>query len=408
MSHIKNQIAGTIGNLLESYDNALFSLLAPFIAPLFFEKDPLTALILTYGMLPLGFLTKPLGALCFGWIEMRFGKTKALSFSLLGMAITTSSFGFLPTCQTVGILAPYLLACIRMLQGFFIAGGKTGGAIFVLEHTKQVEKRGLLSSLYDASTLGGVLIASAAITYMSSKEILQTNWRFAFFAGGATAFICLFLRGKATDQAPLQKRQNPHFFSLLSQHKTPLVSIILASGFSHMTYQLAFTFMNGYLPLVTSLKESTIMQVNTAFLLLDMALLPCFGYLTYRVKKEKIMMLGAFGLALFSLPLLQLLNHASLGTSIAVRVCIIVFGIAFAAPYHAWAIEQTSPSHRYLILSLGSALGSQCIGAPTAALCLWLYKITNWSFAPAFYLALVGLSAGIILYKSSVKIKSTH
>jgi hypothetical protein len=31
-----HRLAGVIGNFLEHYDNALFGLLAPFIAPLFF------------------------------------------------------------------------------------------------------------------------------------------------------------------------------------------------------------------------------------------------------------------------------------------------------------------------------------------------------------------------------------
>jgi hypothetical protein len=45
----RHRLAGMLGNLLEHYDTALFGLLVPFIAPLFFaEKDPITALILTY------------------------------------------------------------------------------------------------------------------------------------------------------------------------------------------------------------------------------------------------------------------------------------------------------------------------------------------------------------------------
>ena len=49
-SEIKSdhRIAGFIGNILDHYDNALFGLLAPFLAPLFFAgQDPITALILT-------------------------------------------------------------------------------------------------------------------------------------------------------------------------------------------------------------------------------------------------------------------------------------------------------------------------------------------------------------------------
>ena len=132
----RDRLIAMVGNILEHYDHALFGLLAPFLAPLFFEeKDPLTALILTYGMLPFGILMRPLGSLFFGWIGDLFGRTRALFFSLLGMAAVTFAMGCLPTHVEVGYLAPLLLALGRILQNFFAAGESVGGAIYVLERT---------------------------------------------------------------------------------------------------------------------------------------------------------------------------------------------------------------------------------------------------------------------------------
>src|SRR3990167_5670084 len=146
---IRSRIAGVIGNALDHYDQALFALLAPFIASLFFDKqDPVTALILTYGMLPLGLLSRPLGSLFFGWIGDRFGRRQALSYSLFGMALVTLSIGCLPTSSQIGIWAPILLGCGRLIQNFFTAGETIGGAIFVLEQTPE-SQRSLASSFYD-------------------------------------------------------------------------------------------------------------------------------------------------------------------------------------------------------------------------------------------------------------------
>jgi MHS family proline/betaine transporter-like MFS transporter len=73
IASFRDRIAAVIGNLLEHYDKFLFGLIAPFIAPLFFEEsDPVVALLCTYGMLPLGFLMRPLGAIYFGWIGERY------------------------------------------------------------------------------------------------------------------------------------------------------------------------------------------------------------------------------------------------------------------------------------------------------------------------------------------------
>src|SRR5580692_11516409 len=132
---IRTRCIGIIGNIFEHYDNALFGLLAPFIASQFFEtSDPITALILTYGILPLGIVFRPIGSLFFGWIGDRYGRRQALCLSLTGMAIATISMGCLPTYATAGIVAPCLLALCRILQNFFASGENVGGAIFLLEH----------------------------------------------------------------------------------------------------------------------------------------------------------------------------------------------------------------------------------------------------------------------------------
>ena len=53
--------AGVVGNVLEWYDFALFGVLAPVIASLFFPSaDPLAGLISSYAVFAIGFLARPL------------------------------------------------------------------------------------------------------------------------------------------------------------------------------------------------------------------------------------------------------------------------------------------------------------------------------------------------------------
>lgn len=377
-----------VGNILEHYDNALFGLLAPFLAPLFFpDQTPLTALIMTYGMMPLGILTRPMGSLFFGWIGDAYGRRPALSLSLIGMAFVTVAMGFLPVHSEVGVLAPLLLAFLRMLQSFFMAGETVGGAIYVLEHTESA-KRTLLSSIYNASSIGGILLASMLVTAFSSFGIIDYAWRALFWAGSVTALFGLGLRlsgDEDTIQAPTPVRTK------IRDYIRPLLAITLTAGFSHITYSLAFDLMNGYVPLVTSLSKTEVMKINTWLLVLDMLLLPFFGWLAYKVGKEKVMKVAALFLAVSAVPLFSLLGSASLATVVAVRCTLVVAGVAFAAPYHAWAMERVPANMRYTVLSLGYALGSQIVGKPTSALCLWLYQVTGQPFAPGLFLLLFGL-----------------
>jgi MFS family permease len=387
-----NRFAGMIGNILGNYDKALFGLLAPFIAPLFFgPEDPITALILTYAMLPLGFVTKPLGSLFFGRIGDRYGRKFALCCSLVGIAVFTLGIGFLPVYETAGAWAPLSLALGRMLQSFFSAGESTGAALYLLENTPP-EKRSLLSGLYGASSLMGYVIASGLVAFFSMQGYIKEGWRILFWIGGVTAVfgVLLRLKNRLEDIPPLQRTP---LLQVLKEDRRSLFAIIMASGFSYTTYSLPCTFMNGYVPLVTSLTKTVVMQVNTLLLIIDMFLLPFFGYLAYRFGKERVMFAGAFWSAVLAIPLFYLVGGASLGMVIAIRLVLVVLGVAFAGPYHAWALERVAPEHRYTILCFGSALGSQLVGAPASAVCLWLYRQTELVWAPGLYLLVVGVAA---------------
>lgn len=398
----RDRFAGVVGNFLEHYDNALFGLLSPFIAPLFFEgKDPITALILTYSMMPLGLITRPLGSLVFGWVGDHFGRRQALFLSLTGMAIITVAMGCLPLYEDIGPWAPFLLALCRMFQGFFAVGEVSGGAIFVLEHTPST-KRSFVSGCYDASSIGGVLLASGVVTLMSSQSLIEEGWRYLFWAGGVTAIIGIIFRLQSLTMLEIvvavpRVRDMP-VLSVLKQHIRPFFGILFAAGFSYTTYSFAFTLMNGFIPLVTSLSKTQVMQVNTVLLIYDMLCLPVMGYLASRLGKERVMIAGCVCLALFAVPMFHLLGSASLGTVIGVRLAIISFGVAFSAPYYAWAIERVPPRHRYLILSLGGAFGSQFIGMPASAICLWLYQTFGWSWIPGLYLQTTGIMAGLSVF----------
>lgn len=370
-------IAGIVGNILEHYDSALFGLLAPFIAPLFFhDQDPLTALILTYAMIPLGLVAKPVGALCFGWIADRWGRRQALFWSLLGMALATISIGCLPTSS------PLLLAIVRLFQGFFAAGEVVGGAIYILENT-QDKKKSLISSLFESSTIGGILLASGLIALLSHFERIEEGWRYLFWFGGLSGLMGFFIRFNAPENEEFKASAKSGLFL----YRQEFFTIILASGFSYVTYALPFVLMNGYVPLVTSLSKADVMKVNTVLLGVDMFLLPLFGAIAERVGKEKVMFFGALASLLGSIPLFSLLGPGSgIALVTLVRLGIIVSGVAFSSPYHAWAVEQVPPHCRSRLLCLGYAIGSQAIGAPTSAICLFAYQQTGWTFAPALYL----------------------
>jgi MFS family permease len=391
-------MATITGNLLEHYDTALFALLAPYLAPLFFNtKNPVTALILTYGMMPLGLLSKPLGAFFFGWIGDRRSRKYAFCLSLAGVAGTTTIMGCLPTYAMAGVWAPCLLALTKILQGFFAAGESAGGALILLERQSS-RVRGWLSGLYNVSSILGMALASLFVMLMDLHLAMSLHWRWLFLAGSLTAWIILWIRRDLPEASPTlpssQRAVVPPPFLLLS-----FLTLLLANGFSHVIYHFAFTLMNGYIPLATSFSQADTLQANTYLLLLDAVLLPIFGAIaSYWNRHSMMMQLSSFSIALLSTPLCMLIDYdISFGFILWIRICLVTLGVAFAAPYYAWAIESLPFRHRYLSLAVAGALGSQLIGAPTSAIGIWLYQMTHRSWSLGLYLSCLSLITSIVL-----------
>ena len=58
-----------------------------------------------YGIFAAGFVTRPLGALLFGWIGDRYSRKTALLASIYLMSVPTFLMGCLPTYSQVGLAA---------------------------------------------------------------------------------------------------------------------------------------------------------------------------------------------------------------------------------------------------------------------------------------------------------------
>lgn len=404
----KSFFAGIIGNICEHYDHALFGLLAPFIAPLFFpETSPISALILTYGMMILGIISKPIGALFFGSLGDRFGRKKALVLSLMGMAFVTCLMGSLPTYQVAGPIAPCLLALCRFFQSFFSSGETTGGAIFVLEHAEEKEKS-FLSSLYDCSSILGIFLASGVVTiFCFQKEAFAAFWRIPFFLGGLCAVSGLVVRSLTEEPfKEFSKISLKDHFQSVWENRLLILPILCAAGFSYSIYTHIFTLMNGFLPFVSNISKQEACATNTLLLFVDFLLLPFFGLMAKKWTKEWLMRSSAFFVLVLAIPLFSLLEDATIHSAIFVRMGLVTLGVAFAAAYHHWAQEQVPREMRYTVVATGTALGSQLIGLPSATISLWMYQKTNLVIAPAFYLMFTAALALLPIYGRTRKTDS--
>jgi MFS transporter, MHS family, proline/betaine transporter len=388
-----------LGNLFEHYDTALFGFLSSFLAPLIFpEHEPITALILTYAILPLGMLARPLGSLVFGYIGDVYGRQHALFLTMAGMSIVSGCIAFTPTYLQGGILAPILFCLGRALQNFLAAGETMGGAIFLLENSSE-KRHDILSSLYSASTMAGHLLASLGVFLLSHYHAVDPGWRFLYLCGCVTAlFGCMVRRSSHVVRSSVKFSQTcANLRGVFWRCRKPLLLIVISSGFAHANYSIALVLMNGFIPLVSSLTKTEVMKINTYLLILDFCALPFFGWLASRVPRDKLMLSASLGVVLFSIPLVSSLEGASLAGIIGIRIAFVIFGVAFFAPFHAWAQQLIPPAYRYAVISLGYALGSQLLGSPTAALALWCFQKTGMVSSISWYWMVLAIASSVAI-----------
>lgn len=397
----RSLFAGLLGNVLDHYDTALYGFLAPFIAPLIFpETSFINALIKTYGLMSLSLITRPLGAWYFGRYSQKYGLKASLSKSLIGLSVITFAMGLLPSYETAHEIAPIMLSILRLLQGFFGAGESSLAPFFIIGFANK-KKRGLMDSIYGSTVVLGELLASLAALLVSVSDSPWFYWRIPFLLSAFTGLIGIILRRTVVEDEI--KRPNAPPFDLWSSFKCSklvFAKIIAVSGMSYITYAIPFVFFNNFIPHITSITLSDMMMLNTSLLALDMLLAPLFGLLADRVEHWRFMLSMALLLFIFALPIFYFLSGASQLFVTLSRIFIVLIGLGFSAPMHAWFMTQLKGPEFYALTGIAYAIGSQTLGRTTPALCLFLYQITNNSIAPAFYIMFVCSLALMALFKA--------
>src|ERR1700689_3471270 len=122
-------LAASIGNALEWYDFSVYAFFAIYISRnVFPNQGGASAIINAFLIYGGAFRARPVGAVLLGAYGDRSGRRAALTLSLILMAAGSLCIAVAPPYAVIGIGAPLLILCGRLLQGLS-AGGETGGAV---------------------------------------------------------------------------------------------------------------------------------------------------------------------------------------------------------------------------------------------------------------------------------------
>src|SRR6476661_6117019 len=173
--------------MLEWYDFAIYGYFAIQIGRAFFpSEDHVSQVLSAFGIFAVGYLMRPVGGIVVGHIGDKFGRTAALTFSVVAMAVPTFLVGILPGYHTLGVAAPIILTALRMIQGLSVGGECPTSVVFLVEHAPP-GRRGLCASVAFCGGVSGILLGSASgwliASLMSAEAMQRWGWRIPFVFG---------------------------------------------------------------------------------------------------------------------------------------------------------------------------------------------------------------------------------
>lgn len=392
---MKNQtkviVAGMIGNALEAYDYMLYGVFAVIIAKHFFPAtDPRAALLASLAAFAAGFVMRPFGGILFGHIGDKYGRKKALTLSILLMAVPTFIIGTLPSYSQVGIFAPIMLVLCRLLQGLCAAGEYSGAAIFVIEHNGK-SRAGYAGSLIVSSSIIGALTAMALGAFALSPGMPEWAWRALFMFGIVVGAAGFYVRQKI-DESPEYKKmaaakiivKSPLKEAIFNSPRAVLSVVIIGGVAGALSYSL-ITYMNVYLQKVVGLAVNHSMLFNIVGLLVFMFATPFVGRIADKLSPSRVLSYGAWAVILGIYPVYFLLQSPEPGNILKAQVLLGLICACFTAPVNAFMNELFPPRFRYSGVSFSYNLGMALLGGTMPVASTLFIQWTGSPMAPAFY-----------------------
>ncbi|MFJ8978258.1 MFS transporter [Streptomyces sp. NPDC102282] len=192
-----------IGSTIEWFDFYIYGTAAALVFDKVFfpELEGPIGTLVAFATFWVGFLARPLGGIIFGHYGDRLGRKKTLVITLLMMGVSTTAIGLLPGYASIGVAAPILLVCIRMIQGIGL-GGEWGGSVLIAsEHAPKGKSVLYAAFAQQGSPVGNTLstVSFLAISQLPDDAFVSWGWRVPFLASAALVMVGLLVRLKVAE-----------------------------------------------------------------------------------------------------------------------------------------------------------------------------------------------------------------
>ncbi|HUN96502.1 MAG TPA: MFS transporter [Bradyrhizobium sp.] len=361
--------ASSIGTVIEWYDFLIYATAAALVfnKAFFPTFDPLAGTLAALGAYAVGFVARPLGAALFGHYGDRLGRKSMLVLTLFIMGLSTFCVGLLPTYASIGILAPILLILLRIIQGIGLGGEWGGASLMVLEHAP-ADKRGFYTSFVQVGFPIGLVLATwvfSLITKLPDADLAAYGWRIPFLLSILLLAVGTFVRSRVPETPVfegLKQRDglsgNPFAEAVGKNTKSFLVAVGLKLSEVSWVYMLT-VFVVVYATTHLKLPKPMMLDAVMYAALVELITLPLFGWLSDKIGRRPLFIVGALFTIAFAFPLFWMLESKSAAiVFIAIMIAMnFGHGLMFASE-SAYFPELFGPRVRYSGATFGFQLSA--------------------------------------------------
>ncbi len=377
-----NIFSGSVGNLVEYFDWAIYAAFALYFAPAFFPASDQTAQLLNNAAIfAVGFVFRPLGGWLLGMLADRKGRKSALILSISLMCLGSLIIACTPGYALIGGWAPALLLFARMLQGFSI-GGEYGSSATYLSEMASPKRRGYYSSFQYVTIVLGQILALGLLMllqkcWLTDAQLHDWGWRIGFIVGGLLAVVAMGLRGNmAETRAFVEQHTYPSQQANLRElrhYPKQIFTVVALTAGGTLSYYTFTVYMQKFLVNTSGFSKDDTTIICTLALIVFMLVQPIMGLISDYIGRRRLLIGFGVGATLFTPPLLSLLAQPqSLASALFWYVCALLIVSCYSS-VNAIVKAELFPVHiRALGVGFPYALTVALFGGSAEYLALWM------------------------------------